>query len=144
MSRAGGSLAPTLARGGRTSSRRPASAKTKSAGTGSAVTSLRASALVNETLVPCLRRSLPITSLGAHGLERKHADIPELLTLPEKSIERRHADALRRLRHVHDTTIGVRNHHSVGPQTQARYKLALHEIVMYLRDVTSSTEATLN
>ena len=129
---------------GLTSSRRPTSARTRSAVTGSAGTSPRASALENETLVPCLSRSLPSTTLKTHGLKCKHVDIPALLTLPGKSIERRHATAQHRLRHVHDTNVGVLNRHSVGPKTQIRYKLALHEIEMYMRDTTSNPDATLD
>ena len=144
MNRAGGSLAPALARVGATSGPRPARARTRSAGTALVAASAPACTPENATLVPYLSRGLPGGPPATRDLKRKHEDIPPLLTLPEKSIERRHAAAQHRLRHVHDTNSGVLNRHSVGPKTQARYKLALHEIEMYLRESTCNPEATLD
>ena len=99
---------------------------------------------MNETLVPYLSRNLPGGPPKTRDLKRKREDIPALLTLREKSIEWRHAAAQHRLRHVHDTDSGVLYRHSVGPKTQTRYKLALHEIETYLRESTSNPNATLD
>jgi hypothetical protein len=137
MSRAGGSLAPTLSRVDLNAGRRRATAKPASAGTESAGISVRDCALANETLVAHLARA------PARDLKRKREDVPTLLTLPDRSDERRRVAAQHRLRHLYDAGPGVLNRHSVGPKTQVRYRLALQEIVTHLRETTADANASL-